>query len=191
MSDRTVIAQISDLHCGSRYHIPSLATRVVDELNSLDPDVVVVTGDLTDMGFRGEFRQAHRMLERIACERSVVLIGNHDARNVGDVHFEELFGRRRVEIEPPGMRLIGLDSSEPDLDSGRIGRDTHHWLAERFALDEWKDGKWAEFAKGTSIGNRRLLRLPSVTTEKVRVRLSGPVCPAIAEVALYAEPTAH
>ena len=25
-----VIAQISDLHCGSQYHIPSLATRVVD-----------------------------------------------------------------------------------------------------------------------------------------------------------------
>ena len=136
MTDRTVIAQISDLHCGSRYHIPSLATRVVDELNTLDPDVVVVTGDLTDMGFRGEFRQAHRILERIACERRVVLIGNHDARNVGDVHFEELFGMRRVEMETPGMRLIGLDSSEPDLDSGRIGRDTHRWLAERFALDE-------------------------------------------------------
>ena len=31
------------------------------------------------------------------------------------------------------MRLIGLDSSEPDLDSGRIGREAHRWLAERFA----------------------------------------------------------
>ncbi len=135
MADKTVIAQISDLHCGSRYHIPSLATRVVDELNTLDPDLVVVTGDLTDMGFRGEFRQAHRLLENIACERRVVLIGNHDARNVGDVHFEELFGKRRFELETPGMRLIGLDSSEPDLDSGRIGRNTHGWIAERFALD--------------------------------------------------------
>jgi len=133
MVDKTVIAHISDTHCGSRYHIPSLATRVVDELNQLDPDVVVVTGDLTDMGFRGEFKQAYRMLERIACERRIVLIGNHDARNVGDVHFEELFGARRSELMLPGMHLIGLDSSEPDLDSGRIGRDTHRWLAERFA----------------------------------------------------------
>ncbi|MBI5231841.1 MAG: metallophosphoesterase [Coriobacteriales bacterium] len=65
MAKPTVIAHISDLHCGSRYHIPSLATRVVDELNELCPDIVVVTGDLTDMGFRQEFRQAHRMLESV------------------------------------------------------------------------------------------------------------------------------
>ena len=134
MADTTVIAQISDLHCGSRYHIPSLATRVIDEVNALEPDVVVVTGDLTDMGFRAEFRLAHRILERIECPRRMVLIGNHDARNVGDVHFEELFGARHSEIVLPRMRIIGLDSSEPDLDSGRIGRDTHRLLAERFAL---------------------------------------------------------
>jgi len=135
MADKTVIAHISDLHCGSRYHIPSLATRVVDEVNALAPDIVVVTGDLTDMGYRAEFKQAHRVLERIACVRRVVLIGNHDARNVGDVHFEELFGARHTELEYSGMRLIGLDSSEPDLDTGRIGRDTHRVLTSRFELD--------------------------------------------------------
>jgi len=135
MSEPIVIAQISDLHCGSPLHIPSLANRVVDELNELAPDIVMVTGDLTDMGFRAEFKQAHRLLQRIECERQVVLIGNHDARNVGDVHFEELFGARRRELELEGMRIIGLDSSEPDLDSGRIGRNLYLWLEERFALD--------------------------------------------------------
>jgi 3',5'-cyclic AMP phosphodiesterase CpdA len=136
VSEPTVIAHISDLHCGSRYHIPSLANRVVDELNALQPDVVMVTGDLTDMGFRAEFKQAHRLLERIECPQKTILIGNHDARNVGDVHFEELFGARRTELELPGMRVIGLDSSEPDLDSGRIGRNMYTWLEERFALDD-------------------------------------------------------
>jgi Icc protein len=135
MPEKTIIAHLSDLHCGSRYHIPSLATRVVDEVNALSPDLVVVTGDLTDMGFRAEFRQAHRLLGRIECDRRVVLIGNHDARNVGDVHFEELFGARRIELALPGLRLIGVDSSEPDLDTGRVGRGTHHFLAERFAAD--------------------------------------------------------
>ena len=61
MASPVRIAHISDLHCGSRYHIPSLATRVVDELNELEPDVVIVTGDLTDMGFRAEFAPAHRL----------------------------------------------------------------------------------------------------------------------------------
>ena len=135
MAEKTVIAHISDLHCGSRYHIPSLATRVIDEVNMLEPHIVVVTGDLTDMGYRGEFRQAHGLLNRLRCERVVVLLGNHDARNVGDVHFEELFGERQIELDMPGMRLIGLDSTEPDLDTGRIGRGNHRWLAERFAED--------------------------------------------------------
>ncbi|MDO9173596.1 MAG: metallophosphoesterase [Actinomycetota bacterium] len=134
MADKTVIAHLSDLHCGSRYHIPSLATRVIDEVNVLRPHAVIVTGDLTDMGFRAEFRQAHRMLERLECENVFVLIGNHDARNVGEVHFEELFGSRRGELSFEGLRVIGLDSSEPDLDSGRIGRETYRFIEERCAI---------------------------------------------------------
>jgi alpha-L-fucosidase len=60
---------------------------------------------------------------------------------------------------------------------------------EAFALDQWKDGVWVEFAKGTSIGNHRLLRVDFITTDKVRLRITrAPVCPALAEFGLYAEP---
>jgi len=60
---------------------------------------------------------------------------------------------------------------------------------EAFALDQFKDGQWVEFAKGTSIGNLRLVRGDHVTTEKVRLRITqSPVCPALAEFGLYAEP---
>ncbi len=128
-----VIAHISDMHCGSRYHIPSLATRVIDELNELRPDVVIVTGDLTDMGFRQEFRQAHRLLERLECPHRLVLMGNHDSRNVGDEHFAELFGARSQELLVNRMRFLGIDSSEPDLDSGRVGRGRYRWIEERFS----------------------------------------------------------
>ena len=62
---------------------------------------------------------------------------------------------------------------------------------EAFALDQWKDGNWAEFANGTSIGNHRLLRGDSVTTSKIRLRITqAPVCPALSELALYSEPAA-
>ncbi len=61
---------------------------------------------------------------------------------------------------------------------------------EAFALDQFKDGQWAEFARGTSIGNHRLVRGDYVTTDKVRLRITqSPVCPALAEFGLYAEPT--
>ncbi len=140
MGEPTVIAHISDLHCGSRYHIPSLAKRVIDELNVLCPDIVIVTGDLTDMGFRHEFKAAHSLLERIACDRRVVLLGNHDARNVGDEHFLELFGARSVDLAYNDVHILGIDSSEPDLDTGRVGRERHHWVEERLGErpDEFK-----------------------------------------------------
>ncbi len=60
---------------------------------------------------------------------------------------------------------------------------------EKFALDQWQDGAWHEFAQGTSIGNRRLVRTPPILTDKVRLRITqAPVCPAIAEVGLFLEP---
>ncbi len=60
---------------------------------------------------------------------------------------------------------------------------------EAFAVDAWRDGRWEEYAAGTSVGNRRLLRGARVTTTKVRLRVTqAPVAPAIAEFGVYAEP---
>ncbi|HQJ98456.1 MAG TPA: hypothetical protein PLB30_07945, partial [Thermoleophilia bacterium] len=47
-----IIAHVSDLHAGSPYFVPSLMDRTVVELNELRPDLVLCTGDLTEMGFR-------------------------------------------------------------------------------------------------------------------------------------------
>jgi len=61
---------------------------------------------------------------------------------------------------------------------------------DAFALDQFKDGQWVEFAKSTSIGNLRLVRGDYVTTDKVRLRITqAAACPALAEFGLYAEPT--
>jgi alpha-L-fucosidase len=64
---------------------------------------------------------------------------------------------------------------------------------EGFALDRWQDGRWVEFASGTSIGNCRLVRGKPMTTSRVRLRITqAPVCPAISERTLFMEkPPAH
>lgn len=128
-----VIAQVSDIHCGSIYHRRALADAMVEEVNRLAPDIVAVTGDLTDMGFHDEYLEARALLDRIECERMLVVPGNHDARNVGEVHFEAMFGPRNPEIRLGGVHVLGIDSSEPDLDSGRVGRERYLWIEERFA----------------------------------------------------------
>src|SRR3712207_5125176 len=70
------------------------------------------------------------------CERMIVIPGNHDSRNVGYVHFEELFGERRSELHTDGVSIVAVDSTEPDLDHGVIGRGRYEWIEERFGAHE-------------------------------------------------------
>ncbi|MGH2654784.1 MAG: metallophosphoesterase, partial [Actinomycetota bacterium] len=60
------IAHISDPHVGSPYFVPNLMNRVIVEINELEPDVVVCTGDFTNFGYRQEFKTAVAYLDRFA-----------------------------------------------------------------------------------------------------------------------------
>ena len=59
--------------------------------------------------------------------------GNHDSRNVGYVHFEDLFGSRTRTVHRRGVSIVALDSSEPDLDYGQIGRNRYPYIEEAFS----------------------------------------------------------
>jgi alpha-L-fucosidase len=60
---------------------------------------------------------------------------------------------------------------------------------ESFAIDEWRDGTWREFAHGTSIGNCRLTRTVMIRTAKIRVRITkAAATPALSEIGVFAEP---
>ncbi len=126
------IAHLSDPHCGSPFFVPSLLDRALVEINELEPDLVIVSGDLTGEGLRGEYQLAREYLDRVACDRMIVIPGNHDSRNVGYVHFEELFGERSSELHSDGVSIVAVDSTEPDLDHGVIGRGRYPWIEERF-----------------------------------------------------------
>jgi 3',5'-cyclic AMP phosphodiesterase CpdA len=102
------------------------------EINELHPDIVVCSGDLTSFGFQQEYSEAKAYLDRIACELLVVIPGNHDSRNVGYIHFEELFGERNHVVRSNGVTVVAVDSTEPDLDHGVIGRGRYKWIEEQF-----------------------------------------------------------
>jgi Icc protein len=128
------IAHISDPHLGSPHFVPNLMNRVIVELNELEPDVVVVSGDLTTDGFRPEYKAWLAYAERIEAPLLTVP-GNHDSRNVGYVHFEDLIGPRMWSRDVGTVRLVGIDSSEPDLNEGRIGRVHYPWIKQQFDED--------------------------------------------------------
>jgi len=127
------IVQLSDLHCGQQFFLPHLLERAIAEVNELQPDVVVISGDLTSHGFKDEYALARDYLNQVECEHMVVIPGNHDSRNVGYVHFEELFGERNSVLRLNGVTIVAVDSTEPDLDNGQIGRGRYRWIEEQFA----------------------------------------------------------
>lgn len=127
------IAHISDLHVGSVHFVPNLMNRVISEVNDLKPDLVICTGDITDGGLIGEYKTAKAYLDQINAPL-VAVPGNHDARNVGWVHFEEMIGPRHWKVELQGdIIVVGVDSSEPDLNEGQVGRERYPWLIEQLS----------------------------------------------------------
>src|SRR5262245_6513632 len=127
------IAHISDLHCGGAHFVPTLMERAISEINDAAPDLVVCSGDLTTFGFKPEYAQAKAYLERIECPSLVVVPGTHDARNVGYIHFEEMFGDRNSVLRVDWVIIVAADPTEPDLDNGEIGRGRYAWIEEQFS----------------------------------------------------------
>jgi Icc protein len=130
---RFCIAHISDLHCGSPHFQPELLERAIEEINELRPDVIVLSGDLTTDGYKSEYEVARSYIDRIHCDDVIVVPGNHDSRNVGYVHFEELFGPRSRVLHKDRVSFMAVDSSEPDLDHGQIGRNRYPYIIEQFS----------------------------------------------------------
>ena len=127
------IVQLSDLHCGQQFFLPQHLERAIAEVNEMAPDVVVISGDLTSNGFKDEYALARDYLSRIECGSMVVIPGNHDSRNVGYVHFEDLFGDRNSVLNVGPATIVAVDSSEPDLDNGQVGRGRYRLIEEAFA----------------------------------------------------------
>jgi len=137
------IVQLSDIHCGEITFNAKAMEAIIEQINEMKPDLAVVAGDLTAAGYEWEFAEAADWLDQIDCP-TVVIPGNHDARNVGYMHFEHYFGERffRYHVEFPadrakvigakGMTLVAVDSSEPDLNEGQIGRERYPWMREQF-----------------------------------------------------------
>lgn len=58
-----------------------------------------------------------------------------------------------------------------------------------WALDVWDSDGWREIAAGEGIGARRLWRGEFQHTQRLRLRITdAPVCPAICEIGVFAEP---
>lgn len=71
--------------------MPEIANSMLENINRSSPDIVVITGDLTENGLAAEYNGAKNFIDRIECKNKVIVPGNHDSRNAGYLFFEDLF----------------------------------------------------------------------------------------------------
>jgi len=150
--DSFLIAQLSDIHCGSPFFDPQLLRHAVEEVRALAPDLVLIGGDLTTDGYAHEFRDALNHLAPLLDTdlTTVVIPGNHDAKNVGYLHFTDSFGPGDVpgkgdrvlhltglgadgDESGEAVTLVAMDSTKPDLAEGEIGRERYSWIRQQFS----------------------------------------------------------
>ena len=104
------------MHFGA--HLEALAESLLTDVATLQPDLVVVSGDLTQRARPGEFERAREFLDRMAGP-VLTVVGNHDLP-LFDLPKRLLSQTRRYEryitpeLDPilllPGLAVVGLDT---------------------------------------------------------------------------------
>ena len=106
-----------------------------------DVDLYIHLGDITNTGTLLEYEFVIDQMEKlkpISNAPIYYVIGNHDAKNVGYLLFEELIGegRRYFEFEDPDIYILGIDSTKPDEGSGVIHYKAINGVKKRITKTE-------------------------------------------------------
>ncbi|WP_375451877.1 metallophosphoesterase family protein [uncultured Devosia sp.] len=137
------LVHISDLHFG--HHDPAAAAGLAVDIAGQKPDLIVASGDFTQVGTKEEFIEARAFLDTLQAPVFAVP-GNHDvpAVNIFRRFFDPYALYRRYiskELEPflelDGVALVGMRTArrarlEWNWGHGTISRSQLEHLEERF-----------------------------------------------------------
>jgi 3',5'-cyclic-AMP phosphodiesterase len=108
---------------------PEVMNRAaIADIKALDPDTVVVKGDLTSMGTRAEYQAFLNAYGPAFGEKLVHVRGNHDA-----YHGEDFASHAPLVVTLPGVTLAVIDTSIPGLASGGVSAESLAWLDQTAA----------------------------------------------------------
>ncbi|MGQ9565556.1 MAG: metallophosphoesterase family protein [Candidatus Bathyarchaeales archaeon] len=122
---------MSDIHCGPMLQKENLH-QAIKEINTMKPDAVLITGDLTEDGLKSQFETAVAELKKLKTEKTIFVSGNHDYRSTGYLLFRQCFPFTQV-TEIDDAVIIVLSSARPDRDDGEIGHRQNLWLERTLA----------------------------------------------------------
>ena len=122
-----IIVQISDLHIGSQF-LEDKFDLLVQEINELNPDTIVITGDLTNEGLMKEYQKCKLLLSKFNTQKIIIMPGNHDYRNTGYLLFKKFFPFESVNELSDDVVLVTVGTARPDRNNGEVGYRQNIWL---------------------------------------------------------------
>lgn len=141
--DRLRVVHISDLHISAHKSRAAIA-RIVDEVNSLDPDMLAVTGDIAD-GFVDRLAPQLAELDRLKARHGVFFVtGNHEyywnrfewLDRIARAGFAILSNEARViEIADAKLAIAGVN----DYQASQSDRATRFDMKKALKLAEGAD----------------------------------------------------
>ena len=99
-------------------------------ITTLKPDVIIISGDLTDDGLLFQFQQANREIKKFNCRNLIAFPGNHDYRHTGYLLFKKFFPSSKQVYEFEDIVVLILGTARPDRDEGEVGHRQNVWLEE-------------------------------------------------------------
>ena len=136
------IVQFADSHIGSTFDGEGL-NKYVDEINTKDPDIVVITGDFVDDGTsKDDMTDACKALSRLKTKHGVYYCyGNHDKSYYGSEHRGYSAADLEAELEKNGVVVLKDEYVLLDDRFYVIGR------ADKSEENEKKDGSRKSMAE--------------------------------------------
>ena len=84
------IVQLSDIHVGSQFR-EKIFEKAIDEINSLKPEAVVITGDLTNEGLIDQYEKCKKLISQIDVDKIIAISGNHDIETLAICCLRNIF----------------------------------------------------------------------------------------------------
>ena len=112
----------------------------IEKINKIkNASIYLNLGDITHLGTLLDYEYALEQFTKfdpISKSPIMILIGNHDALNVGYLLFEEMIGRRHYAYEDEDIYILGIDSTKPDLPGGIIHHNVINLVREELEKPE-------------------------------------------------------
>ena len=122
-----LIVQLSDIHVGSQFQ-ESVFAKVVEEVNELNPDCIVITGDITNEGLIKEYEKCKELVSKLKCKKIITISGNHDYRNSGYLVFKKFFPFETINELAQDVVLVTVGTARPDRNEGEVGYRQNLWI---------------------------------------------------------------